>query len=124
MTSVWDDPEIQVAGDYVKFEAVGDKVVGDVIAVSKHTFPDGKTAAKVVIRDDDGTDRTLTAGQMKLAEKLIELRPAAGDRISIEFTSIEKRPGGKTMKHFDVKHTAGGAKGTVAVEVDGAEEPF
>ena len=129
MTSVWDDPEIQVVNEYVKFEAVGDKVVGDVISVSKHTFAaegnkPAKTVASIVIRTDDGADVTLNAGQVKLAEALNEARPEAGDRLSIEFVRVENRGGGKTMKHFDVKHSAGGAKGTVAVEVDTSNDPF
>jgi hypothetical protein len=123
--SIWDDPELSSGGEYVKFEAVGDEVTGDVLRVGKHTFPDGKVAAEVVIRTDDGQDRTLTAGQVKLAAALKEQRPDAGDRIRVVFTEVEKRPGGKTMKHFDVKVLKGQAKGTAAAEEsDDSEVPF
>lgn len=116
--SIYDDPDLVVSNEYIKFEEVGTEVTGDVISVGKHTWENGDKCIKLVIRDDDGTDRTLTAGQMKLAEKLKELRPDAGDRIRIKFTEIEKRPGGKTMKHFDVDVKAGGAKGTASSAPD------
>lgn len=121
--SIWDDPELATGGDYVKFEEVGDEVTGDVMSVGKHTFPDGKVAAKLVIRTDEGHDLTLTAGQVKLAEELRTQRPDAGDRIRVVFTNLEKRPGGKTMKHFDVKVLKGQAKGTAAAE-DTSDVPF
>ena len=130
MTSVWDDPEIQVVNEYVKFEAVGDKVVGDVISVSKHTFAaegnkPAKTVASIVIRTDDGADVTLNAGQVKLAEALNEARPEAGDRLSIEFVRVENRGGGKRVKPSDAKPSGGGARarGAVGVEVDTRNAP-
>ena len=101
-SSVWDDPTIRPSGDYVKFETVGDFVVGEIIGLGIHEFPDGKRAAKLIIRDDDGEERTLTAGQVQLATKLAEARPEVGDRVKITFTQVEKRSGGKTLKHFDV----------------------
>jgi len=45
----------------------------------------------------------VTAGQVMLARKLSELRPAEGDRIGIQFVRTEKRDGGKTLKHFEVQ---------------------
>jgi hypothetical protein len=123
MTTIWDDPELQIGGDFVKFEAPGDSITGDIVAVSKHTFPDGKIAAKLVIRDENGEDKTLTAGQVKLAELLNEKRPMPGDRIRIVHTEVEKRPGGKTMKHFTVDVKPG--DGTVpAPKEEVVEEPF
>jgi hypothetical protein len=100
--SIWDDPEIRVGGDYVKFENVGDKVVGEITGLTTHTWDDGSKSPKLFIATDDG-ERTLTASQIGLKIKLGELRPNVGDRIYIEFTQLEKRPGGKTLKHFDVK---------------------
>ena len=72
MTSVWDDPEIQVVNEYVKFEAVGDKVVGDVISVSKHTFAaegnkPAKTVASIVIRTDSTYWRFQTGSRTAFA---------------------------------------------------------
>lgn len=99
--SVWDDPTIRSTGDYVRFDAVGDSVAGEIVAISVHTFEDGKRAPKLVIRTDDG-ERTLTAGQMQLLAKLAEARPEVGDRIAIVHTGVERRSGGKTLKQFDV----------------------
>lgn len=120
-TSIWDDPTIRPSGDYVKFENVGDSVVGDVLAVGIHEFDDGKRVAKLIIHTDNGEERTLTAGQMQLAAKLAEARPEAGDRVKIVFTNVEKRSGGKTLKHFTVDVKKGGAK---VKPVDTDEEPF
>lgn len=108
--SIWDDPTIRTIGDFVKFETVGDAVTGDIIALGVHEFPDGKRVAKITLRDDDGEERVLTAGQVQLAAKLVELRPEVGDRIRITFTEVEKRQGGKTLKHFKVDLNRGGAK--------------
>lgn len=107
--SIWDDPELQPSGDYVRFENPGDSVAGTIVAVRKHTFPDGKVAAELLIRTDDGEDKTVTAGQIMLARKLAEVRPAEGDRIGIRFDSVEKRDGGKTLKHFTVEVKNGDA---------------
>lgn len=101
MTSIWDDPAVKPTSDYVKFEIVGDAVSGTVLDVSIHTFEDGKRAAKLIIATSDG-DRTLTAGQMQLAAKLAEARPAVGDKLTISFVGVEKRAGGKTLKQFTV----------------------
>jgi len=100
--SIWDDPTIRPTGEYVKFENVGDSVAGEVLAITVHTFEDGKRAPKLVIRTDSGEERTVTAGQMQLAAKLAEARPEAGDRIAIVHTGVERRSGGKTLKQFDV----------------------
>lgn len=101
--SIWDDPELQPAGNYVKFDNPGDAVTGTILAIRKHTFADGKVAAELIIRTDTGEDVTVTAGQIQLARKLAELRPAEGDRIGIRYDSSEKRDGGKTLKHFTVQ---------------------
>lgn len=120
--SIYDDPEIRVGGDFVTFENVGDSVTGTVLYVGKHTFADGKVAIKLILDTDDG-EKTLTAGQVQLSAKLREVRPDVGERVSIKFTNIEKRGGGKTLKHFDVKKKAG--NGSIpAPTVTDDEEPF
>lgn len=118
MTDIWDDPELAIGGEFVKFEEPGDSVTGDILAIGKHTFPDGKVAAKLIIRDDEGEERTLTAGQVQLASKLREARPEPGDRIRIVFTETEKRSGGKTLKHFSVDVKKGAAKTPVPAAAD------
>lgn len=123
--TIWDDPALATSSDFVRFENPGDSVVGDVLNVGLHTWPDGKVSAQLTIRTDDGNDVTMTAGQVRLAAALREEKPEAGDRIKVTFTEVEKRPGGKTMKHFDVQVARGGAKNTpAAVVAEDVEPPF
>jgi len=44
----------------------------------------------------------LTAGQVRLKAELSEKRPEVGDTLTVTLTEVEKRAGGKTLKHFDV----------------------
>lgn len=115
-TSIWDDPEVKSGGEFVKFETVGEEVSGTITAIKAHRFDDGKVAPQILLVTDDGEDRTMTAGQVKLKNALVEQRPEVGDHIKVKFTSIEKRAAGKTMKHFDVVVTRGTA--------DASEPPF
>jgi len=106
--SIWDDKDISSTGDYVRFEAVGDGVEGTITNLERHTFTDDETGEKRVtpkltIKCDDGTEKTLTAGQVRLRLRLVELRPEVGDYLKVTMTDLEKR-GKKTLKHFDVIH--------------------
>lgn len=103
MTSVWDDPELRTGGDFIKFDNVGDTVAGTINAVRAHRFDDGKVAPQILLTTDDGEEKTVTAGQVRLKVALAEQRPEQGDHITITLAQIEKRAGGKTLKHFDVQ---------------------
>lgn len=109
MTSVWDDPDLRVGGEFVKFENVGDTVSGTVNAVRAHRFDDGSVAPQVLLTTDAGEERTVTAGQVRLKAELAAQRPEPGDHITITHTEVEKRSGGKTLKHFSVQVNRGGA---------------
>lgn len=100
--SIWDDPSLQVGGDYVKFENVGDSVQGELLSVGIHKWNDGTVSPQLIIRTEDG-EKTVTAGQIRLKAELAEKKPEAGDLIKITLSDIEKRQGGKTLKHFDVQ---------------------
>lgn len=106
--SIWDNPEMKVGGDFVKFENVGDSVSGKVISIGAHRWDDGSVSPQLLIQtseldaDGNAVEKTVTAGQIRLKAALAEKRPEAGDYITIKFTQIEKRQGGKTLKHFDV----------------------
>lgn len=108
--SVWDDPDLRVGGEFVKFENVGDTVSGTVNAVRAHRFDDGSVAPQILLTTDDGEERTVTAGQVRLKAELATQRPEPGDHVVIQFTQEEKRSGGKTLKHFTVQVTRGGAR--------------
>jgi hypothetical protein len=128
--SIWDDPSIGASGDFVRFETVGDRVAGTVMAMKKHTFEDGSVAAQIYLRTDDGDDRTLTVGQVQLKAKLAAERPEVGDHLTVTYTQQEKRGGGKTLKHFDVTVKRGdgtvpeAASVTVAMTKAADKPPF
>lgn len=109
--SLWDDPSMKIGGDYVKFETVGDSVAGTLLSVGAHKWEDGSVSPKLLIDTGEG-EKTVTAGQIRLKAALAEARPEAGDKIKITLTQIEKRQGGKTLKHFDVEVKRGSSKGT------------
>lgn len=99
---VWADPDFAIGGDYVKFDQIGDTVTGKVIAVRKHVWDDGTVSPQVLL-DVDGQEKTVTAGQVRLKAALAEKRPQPGQYVTITLTDVEKRAGGKTLKHFDVQ---------------------
>ena len=109
VNSVWDDPEIKASGDFVKFENVGESVSGTVTAIRAHRFDDGKVVPQILMVTDEGEEKTMTAGQVRLKAELAEQRPEAGDHLKVTFREVEKRAGGKTLKHFDVVITRAGA---------------
>lgn len=106
--SVWDDPDLRVGGEFVKFENVGDSVSGIVNAVRAHRFDDGSVAPQILVTTDEGEERTITAGQVRLKAELATQRPEPGDHITVAFTDVEKRSGSKTLKHFSVAVNRGG----------------
>jgi len=105
--SVWDDPEMRTASDYASFNEVGDSVSGIVTGVFAHRFDDRKVVPKIMLDTADG-EIALTAGQVRLKAELSEKRPEVGDTLTVTLTEIEKRAGGKTLKHFDVVVVKGG----------------
>lgn len=114
--SIWDDPSLRVGGDYVKFEAVGDAIAGTVVSVGAHRWDDGSVSPQLIINTSEG-EKTVTAGQIRLKAALAEKRPEPGDYITIELTNIEKRQGGKTLKHFEVNVSKGVAPLTSSAPV-------
>jgi len=116
------------SGDFVQWEEVGQSLVGDIISKGVSKDFNDNPAPELGIRQDDGTEVLVTAGQAQLKAKLLEARPNVGDRIKITFTQLEKRGGGKTLKHFDVVIKTGGAKSKVepepAAAADAADDDF
>lgn len=106
--SIWDDPELRVGGDFFKFNDVGDSIAGVISVIRAQRWDDGKVDPQIILTTDDGEERTVTAGQIRLKTALAEQRPEAGDHIAITLTDIEKRAGGKTLKHFEVVVGRGG----------------
>lgn len=105
--SIWDDPELSTGGDYIKFDNIGDTVTGTVVAIRVHRWDDGKVSPQVLL-DVAGEEKTITAGQVRLKAALAEQRPEPGDLLTVTLCDVEKRQGGKTLKHFDVSVVRGG----------------
>jgi len=101
MTDFWSDPEMFTSGDFIKFDQVGDTVTGTITGIRKHMFEDGKVVPQIELDTADGP-KTVTAGQVRLKAALAEKRPGVGDQLTITLSEIEKRQGGKTLKHFTV----------------------
>ncbi len=115
-SSIWDDPEMRITSEYARFEKVGDSVSGVVTGVTAHRFDDGNVVPKVMLETENG-EIALTAGQVRLKAELAELRPDIGDTLSVTLINIEKRAGGKTLKHFDVNVIRGSAPAPAAKKV-------
>lgn len=115
MTSVWDDPDLRAGGEFVKLENKGDKIGGSILAVRAHRFDDGSVVPQIIYTDKiggTGEEKTWTAGQIQAKRKLAELRPEAGDDFVAELTDVERRSGGKTLKHIEIQVWRGGKKKT------------
>jgi hypothetical protein len=120
--SVWD--EVSAGGDYVRFDKVGDSVAGTVTAVRAQRWDDGTVSPQLLLVTDDGEEKTVTAGAIRLKMALAEKRPDKGDHIRITLTDEEKRGGGKTLRHWDVQVTPGnGAAPAAAAPAPAAAAP-
>lgn len=118
--SIWDDPDVRMNDDYIKFDNVGDTVTGKILSIKKHTFDDGKVVPQLLL-DVNGEEKTLTAGQIRLKAELAEKRPGVGDVLTVTLSDIEKRSGGKTLKHFSV--VLGGVSAPAAAPVQTVATP-
>lgn len=106
--SVWDDPELKMNDDFVKLENVGDEIRGTIVNLRPHRFEDGSVAVQIIFTDArDGQERTWSAGQVQAKKRLAEIRPEVGWEFRARLDSIEKRAGGKTLKHIDVQARPG-----------------
>lgn len=106
--SVWDDPDLKVNDDYVKLENVGDTISGVITNIQSRRFDDGSMAPQITFIDDrDQMERTWTAGQVQAKRQLAELRPEIGWHFRATLVSVEKRGGGKTLKHIPIEATPG-----------------
>jgi hypothetical protein len=123
--SIWDNPEMKVGGDYIKFENVGDTITGTVLSVGAHKWDDGTVSPQVLLETPEGEEKTITAGQIRLKAALAEKRPEVGDTLTVTYTELEKRQGGKTLKHFAVdvvKGSGGGFKSAPISQATSADD--
>jgi hypothetical protein len=109
----WDD--YKSAGNYVKFDDPGDKVVGDIISIRTGTDYNGNPCPELLLRDDEGEEHTLSAGQALLKSALAEQAPQVGDKLFVQYTGEQQLTNGRTAKAFKVAVQTGA--GNVEPEV-------
>lgn len=114
----WDDPDLKLGGDYFAFNTLNDEIVG---VIAKVTLKDDTMRSKKVVdltfTLDDGTEKTVTAGQYDLARQVLDLRPAVGARMSIKWARTEPSGKASPKKLFDIKYRAPGAATPAAAPV-------
>lgn len=98
--SFWDDPDVQVSSEYMKFEKVGDQITGTITRLGKRTWPDGNVGVEIMFAEDGVP--SVTANQVLLKRALFALKPLAGDHVDITLITIQPLAGGKTLKKFAV----------------------
>lgn len=96
-------------GAFVKFEAVGDEIVGKIVGIRTHTFDVDKGAVPLLdMEPKDGGDLvTLSIDKVDLRYKLAELNPQIGDQLAVRYTGNERVANG-VKKVFAVRHKPSG----------------
>lgn len=118
--SIWDDEEIQASGNYVKLTEKGQSVEGTIAKIVKRSFTatrkgeEDSVQPELTIVDAEGQEKIYTCGAIRLKLELIEKRPDVGDWIKITLTDIEKRGGGRELKHWSVEIRKGDGAAPVA----------
>lgn len=108
-------------GDYLKWETVGQSVIGTITAKRAGTDFNGHPCPQMDINTDDGETVTLNAGQAQLKALILDANPQVGDRIAITFSGEEKVEKGM-KKVFDVAVKAGDGT-TPAPSAPAVEKP-
>jgi hypothetical protein len=100
-------PKPAVSGSFATFKEIGDSYAGHVVDINGDgTTFSGEKCPQVVLDTADGII-TVTCGQAQLWSKTVasveanEL--AVGKRAKFTLTQVEKRPNGRTLKHFEIK---------------------
>lgn len=97
------------SGDFIKFDEVGDQVIGVIKEVREGKDFNGNPCPELVLELDDGEEKTVTAGQVRLKAVLAEKRPQVGDKIRITYSGVSRdaKPGRAPAKEFTVDVKAG-----------------
>lgn len=108
MTFDWDPFKPGSSGGFVKFDAIGDEIVGRIVAIRTHTFKEDKGPVPLIDLEpiDGGEGSTLAVDKIDLRAKVAELEPQVGDLLAVKFVSKEQTPNG-TKKVFAVRHKVG-----------------
>lgn len=104
--SIWDNSELLAdTANFVTFQNIGDKVSGVITGMGMKRWDDGKLTPQLTLRCDDGEERVLTAGQIRLKKALMDHRPEEGQHLTVTLSDVQTLPGGKNLKHFAVTVT-------------------
>ena len=123
MSFDWD--QFKQNGDFVRFENVGDQVVGTIKAIREGRDFNGNPCPELVLEvSDEGDEMTLTAGQVLLKSALAEQAPEVGNRIRIVYSGVgPAKPGKAPAKEFTVEVKPGNHPMAQAA-VANTESPF
>lgn len=95
-------------GDYFKWEKIGQRVEGEIVSISSHTFPatndrPANTVPVLEVEQDDGDTVEVTCSNMDLVSQLKALAPQVGQSISMEYLRDVPTSFGGTKKIFLVR---------------------
>lgn len=112
-------------GDFVKFDNIGDQIVGTIKEVREGKDYNGNPCPELVLEvSDEGDEKTVTAGQALLKAALAEHAPSVGDRIRITYSgNSQGKPGRNPAKEFTVE-VKPGPHPLVQAAVSNSEAPF
>lgn len=112
-------------GEFVKFENVGDNVVGIIKDLREGKDFNGNPCPLLILEvSDDGDEKTLTAGQVMLKAALAEKMPQVGDKVKITYSGVsDAKPGKAPAKMFTVEVKAGPHKMKQPVPAN-SDDPF
>ncbi len=114
------------SGVFVKFENIGDEVVGKITGLRVHDFGQGKGPVPLmdIERKNDGENVTLSVDKADLRPKVAELNPQVGDMIAVKYVEDQKIPGRpQGMKVFAVKWKMGERPAPDAMWDDDGDPP-
>jgi len=111
--------------DYVKFNEIGDQVVGIIKEIREAPDYNGNPCPELVLEVSEGGDeKTLTASQALLKAALAEAAPQVGNKIRITYTgNSQGKPGRNPAKEFKVEVKPGEHE-LVQPAVSNSEAPF
>lgn len=107
----WDEFEQgDIPATRIKFEKIGDHITGTVTNIRITDFGGkGERTPELWIKQDDGSEVSMTASQVMLQRSLASARPSVGDKIAIVYKGDgqSSRAGMSPPKLFDVKVARG-----------------
>lgn len=87
--SIYDDPELSPSN--ITFNKVGDRFTGTMIKAEAIKTQYGKVAKFWFLDPASSSERTMLAGAVNLWQQLSDLRPEAGDLVTILCTAAPDR---------------------------------